>query len=88
MAESIEINGREIAYRGLKRKEVKALKKEGFDLGRLDTEDVDEAMDRLFDTVLDPSDIEFLDDQVNRASYDVFKAVLAATYGDPAAEKN
>lgn len=88
MAENIEINGREIKYRGLKRKEVKALKKEGFDLGRLDTEDVDEAMDRLFEKVLSPDDAAFLDEQVNRASFDVFKAIMAATYGDPAAEKN
>jgi len=88
MGATIEIAGREIAYRGLKRKEVKALKKEGIDIGRMKTDDVDAVMDRLFELVLNPDDIGFLDDQLNRCALDVFKAVIAETYGDPAAEKN
>lgn len=85
----IKAGGREIEIRGLKRKEVKQLRQEhGIDLGNLRLAQAEEATDKVFEIVLSPEEIEFLDDQCNAEAVAVFRAIMNATYGREEEKKN
>ena len=85
----VTAGGRDIVVRGLKRKEVKQLKNEyGINLSGLRLSQADEAADKVFELVLAPEDIEYLDEQCNAESVRVFNEIMKATYGSGEEAKN
>jgi len=74
--------------RGLKRKEVKALNKEGFNLSSLDIGNADEAMDRIFECVFSKAVIKKIDELENKNAIELWRAILKETYGAVDEEKN
>lgn len=84
----IEINGRTFKVRSLKRKEIKALRKQGFILIDLKPENAEEAQDKVFEMVFGPDDIAAIDEMDNRDVMILWRAILAETYGAPEEEKN
>lgn len=86
---TVKVGGREITIRGLKRKEVKHLKKEhDINLGNIRLAQAEDAADKVFELVLTPEDIEYLDDQVNAEAVRVFHEIMGATYGKEDEKKN
>ncbi len=89
-------NGHEIEVRGLKRKEIKPLKKYGYFRSRFvpviddgdDGQGLDEAVDAVLDKVLSKDDLKALDDCEPRWTNEVWLAVIKETYGAPEEEKN
>jgi len=71
----------------LKRSEVKALKKEGFVIGKIDNEQMDDWIDRMIEMSL-PGRLAEIDDLPPKASYKIFEAILKETFGDKVEEKN
>ena len=90
----IEIPGREIEVRGLKRKEIKALKEYGYYRSRFapvkedDPEALDAAMDAVIEKVLKKADLAALDDCEPRWTSEVWLGIIKETYGAPDEEKN
>ncbi len=85
----IEIDGTTFNVRGLKRKEVKKLKKDGFNImGGLDQDQADDAMDKVFELIFDESEIEQLDDLVFSKAMEIWVTVLKETFGAKDEEKN
>ena len=87
----IRIDNRVIQVRGLTRREIRdQLKDLGFSstLCRPTIVTAETALETAFNIVLDPADIEFLDDQPNPVTLKVWKEILKETYGDPDEEKN
>jgi hypothetical protein len=85
---TVNIGGEDMKVRGLLRKEVKDLKKEGFILSDLRDDNVDDAMDKVFEIVLTKEDIAKIDELPNRESIKVWTAILDLTYGNEVQEKN
>jgi hypothetical protein len=89
-------NGHEIEVRGLKRREIKPLKKYGYHRSRFvpvlndggDIDVMDEAVDAVLDKVLSKDDLNVLDDCEPRWTNEVWLAVIKETYGAPDEEKN
>jgi hypothetical protein len=83
------INGRTITVRPLTKGEESRLRKEHginlFDLGR---GQVAEAMDQVFEMVLDPTEQQWISEQTFDAAADLFEAVLAESFGAPNEAKN
>jgi len=71
----------------LKRSEVKALKKEGFVIGKIDNDQMDDWIDRMIEMSL-PGRLAEIDDLPPKASYKIFEAILKETFGDKVEEKN
>jgi hypothetical protein len=88
MPEKITLGGRDISFRGLTRREVKRLKADGFNLNNLYPEQLDDAVDAVFSLVMDQEDIDYLDDCVAQDALKAWRAVMDATFGSKAAEKN
>ncbi|MCF8094472.1 MAG: hypothetical protein K9J79_03835 [Desulfobacteraceae bacterium] len=85
----VTAGGREIQVRGLKRKEVKWLRTEhGINLSGLRVSQADEAADKVFEIILAPEDIEYLNEQCNSESVRVFNEIMKATYGSGEEAKN
>lgn len=84
----LEINGQIFKARPLKRKEVKQIKADGFNMFKLEVEKADDAVDAIFDIAFTPEEIQQIDELDNADALKIFKAVLAETYGDPEEEKN
>lgn len=84
----IKVSDQLFEIRPLKRKEVKQLRRDGFNLANLDPESGEEAMDRVFDMVFTPDQLALIDDLDNPDALKLWGAVLAETYGSPAEEKN
>jgi hypothetical protein len=78
---TIEINGREFEVHGLKRKEVKVLKKEGYVLASLDHKSADDCMDRAFEMVFTDDQLEAIDEIQNADAIKLWQAMLLETYG-------
>jgi hypothetical protein len=84
----IIIDDRPFNIRGLKRGEIKALKKEGFNLIDLKIEQADDAMDKVFELVFASHEITLIDDMANKDAMKLWTAILKETYGAPDEEKN
>jgi len=84
----ITINDVTFPIRPLKRHEVKALKKNGFTLGAINGDQVDNAMDAVFDLVLTPEQINAIDQFDNPDALRIWNAILRATWGNDAETKN
>ncbi len=85
---TVEIDGQAFEVRGLKRKEVKQLKREGIILVNLDPEMGEDAMDKVFDMVFTTDQIEEIDELQNADALQIWSAILLETYGAPGEEKN
>jgi len=83
----VEINGTIFEVRGLKRKEIKKLRKDGIVLTGLDAEKADIAMDLIFE-LLFANQIELIDDMENADALKLWVAVMRETYGASDEEKN
>lgn len=81
------VEGKEFSVRPLKRSEVKALKKDGLNLGKIPPEEMDLWLDRIFELVF-PGMLSDIDDLPPRAASKLFEAVMKETYGDKDEEKN
>ncbi|MBU2487941.1 MAG: hypothetical protein KKA60_00975 [Proteobacteria bacterium] len=83
---------REIAYRGLTRREVRGLREEGLDLARLpeikEPGEVDEALDRVFALAAPDVVAGDLDALTPGEAMDLFVRVCRATFLSPDQEKN
>jgi len=88
MAREVEVGNRKITVRSLTRKEVKALKKEGFDIGNLKKEEVDDLLDAVFPMVLSPEEVNLVENSPYRVCTQVWTAVIKETYGSAGEEKN
>ncbi len=91
----VKIPNHEIEVRGLKRKEIKALREFGYYRTRFlppkeeaDPDALDEAMDAVIDKVLSKDDLKALDNCEPRYTSDVWFAIIKETYGDAEEEKN
>lgn len=84
----VNLDGEQIEVRGLKRKEVKALNREGIYLTELTPRQAEEAMDKVFDMVFSEAELARIEEAPNVAVMDVWQGVLKETYGAPDEEKN
>lgn len=85
---NVEVEGEKISVRGLKRKEVKALKKKGFDIGELKVEQVDDLLDLVFPMIFSKKEIELIEDSPYKNCTHLWTAIIAETYGSEEEEKN
>lgn len=84
----LELNGQTFQVRALKRKEVKQIKADGFNLFELEPATADDCVDAVFDIAFTPEEIQQIDELDNQDALKIFKAVLAETFGDSEEEKN
>ena len=84
----IIINNQTFEVRGLKRKEVKSLKKDGVNLMDLDINQADDVMDRVFDLVLTKDQIAVIDEMENKHALSLWVGILKETFGSGDEEKN
>lgn len=86
MHRRVEIGGKAFEIRGLKRREVKTLRAEGFRPGQLDAEKADDYMDRVFDLIgVAPSEV---DDLQYAEALELFRQVMEMTFLGEAERKN
>lgn len=83
----ITVEGIQFTVKPLKRSEIKDLKRQGFVMGKIENEQMDDWIDRLIEMSL-PGRLAEIDDMPPRASYKIFEAILKETFGDKAEEKN
>lgn len=83
----VSIEGKTFNVRPLKRKEIKELKKQGFKMGAIENDQMDDWIDRLIEISL-PGQLDEIDDLPPKASYKIFEAILKESFGDKAEEKN
>jgi len=82
---TVEINGHSFKVKGLSRKFIKQLRADGYDLNNLKYEQVDEAMDLVFnealvrtDATLDP--VEAIEEMTYKYSQQLWRACLEETF--------
>jgi hypothetical protein len=83
----VTIDGITFQVNPLKRKEIKELKKQGFKMGAIDNDQMDDWIDKLIEISL-PGRLPEIDDLPPRASYKIFEAILKESFGDKTEEKN
>ena len=88
MAREVKVGNKEITIRSLTRKEVKALKKKGFDIGSLKREQVDDLLDEVFPMILSPDEVNLVESSPYKVCIRVWTAVIKETYGAGDEEKN
>ncbi len=88
MAREILLAGRTFKVRGLKRKEVKQLRRDGFNLLDLNLAQADDVLDRVFEMVFPEAEFARIDELLNRDCLGLWNAILIETYGSPEEEKN
>lgn len=85
---TVIIDGRSFEVRGLKRKQVKQLKRDGFNLTDLKPETADDAMDAVFAATFGDADLSAIDEMRNGDALRLWTAILKETFGAPDEEKN
>jgi hypothetical protein len=83
----VTIEGKTFSVRPLKRSEMKSLKKQGFILGKMEPESMDDWLDKIMEMAL-PGRLDEIDDLPPKAANMIFEAVLKESYGDKNEEKN
>ncbi|RKY07147.1 MAG: hypothetical protein DRP56_06220 [Planctomycetota bacterium] len=83
-----ESGGKTFVIRSLKRKEVKALKNEGFNLYNISADQLDDLIDRIFEIVLTEEEIGAAEDLDNRDAVKIFNQIFRETFGSEKQEKN
>lgn len=86
----ITMKGKKVFMRSLTRGEIKQLKKYGYTIFGCvpDFDQSSDAMDECFKLVLSEDQIAYLDSVPNKKVIDVWKEILAETYGSQDEEKN
>ena len=88
-AKTIPIAGKKFKIRSLRRKESRYMRREmGINLMDLKKSQADEAMDHVFEVVLDEADFKKTDDLKEMDAIKLFEAIIKETYGDPQEEAN
>ena len=85
---TVEIEGRAWEVRGLKRKQVKELKKGGINLADLAPGKADEAMDAVFAKTFSAEDVALIDEMLNADAMRLWVAIIRETFGATEEEKN
>lgn len=85
---TVTIDGREYKTKGLKRKQVKELKKNGIDLVNLDVQNAEDALEAVFELAFTAAENEIIEDMYNADVMKLWLAVLKETFGAPEEEKN
>ncbi len=85
---TVTIDGQDFEIRPLKRKEIKQLKANGFNLAALKAEKADDAMEAVFEMVFDVDERRAIDEMIQSQALKLWKAVLMETYGSGDEEKN
>ena len=88
MSRTVKVGGKELSIRSLTRKEVKGLKKKGFDIGNLQRDQVDDLLDEVFPMMLDKKDVELIEKAPYKVCARVWTAIIKETYGAEDEEKN
>lgn len=83
----IEFEGRVFAVKALKRSQMKALRKEGFILGKIESDQMDDWVDKIIEMAC-PGRMAEIDDLPPKAAHAIFDGILKESYGDPAESKN
>jgi len=84
----VTFGGQTFEVRALKRREVKQLKKDGFNLNFITPEQADDCMDRVFEMVFSMAELAAVDDLDQHEAIKLWNAVLRETYGAEDEEKN
>jgi len=84
----IKIADKALSIRGLKRTEIKKLKEKGFNIENIESHQVDDLFDMVFPMLFSKEENDLIDDSVYRVSIQVWKAILAETFGAGDEEKN
>ncbi len=84
----VEVDGRKISVRGLKRSEVREFRAKKVNFIYLDPDTAEETMDLVFKLVISEEDMAALEDMQNSCSIAVWSACLKETFGAPDEEKN
>lgn len=77
----ITAGGREMALRGLTRREVRKMREDGIDLGALPMSQADLALDRVLEMVVSAEDLDYLEEQCNSESVRAFRRIMDLTWG-------
>ena len=87
---NITIHDRTVEIRPMTRGENKSLKALGFGpiVFNPDMKTINDALDAVLSLVLNPDDLEWLDNQPNNVTNTVWREILNETYGSPAEIKN
>lgn len=85
---TVTIDGKDFQIRPLKRKEIKKLKADGFNLAALKAEKADDAMEAVFEMVFDVDERRAIDEITQPQALRLWKSVLMETYGSGDEEKN
>lgn len=85
---TITIDNNEFEVRPLTRGEVKALRKEGYNLTALNSDVAEEAVDRVFGMIFDETKIAAIDALPNPEALKLWTGILKETYGAPGEAKN
>jgi len=88
MARTVKVGNKKISVRSLTRKEVKALKKKGFDIGNLSRDQVDDLLDEVFPILFSKEEVKLIDDSPYKICTLVWTAIVEETYGSVGEEKN
>jgi len=88
MAREFKVSGKTLTVRGLTRKEMRSLKRKGFDIGKLQVEQVDDLLDLIFPMIFDKSEVELIDDATYKVGNDIWTDILKETFGSKDEEKN
>jgi len=84
----IEIAGKVLSIRGLKRKEIKSLRKKGFEISALKIAQVDDLLDDVFPMIFNEQDVELIENSTYKEGTKIWTAILKETYGNKDEEKN
>lgn len=88
MARNVKVAGKVLSIRGLTRKEMRSLKKKGFDIGNLKVEQVDDLLDLIFPMIFDEDEVRLIDDATYKVGNDIWALLLKETFGSKDEEKN
>ena len=83
-----EYGGKAFEIRGLRRGEIKTLRKNGFNLSKIDPSEADIVADEIVGMVLDADMQVKADDLLNIEYIKLFKDIMELTFGSPESEKN
>jgi protein-tyrosine-phosphatase len=86
---TFKTDGLELEIRPMKRKEIKALKKKGFDLRKIESEKIDETMDAVFDVLFTKDELKEIDGLEEKIVFHkLWPEVMKETFSSPDEEKN
>jgi hypothetical protein len=86
MEKIIEVDSKAINVRGLKRREVKQLKRDGVNFSNLDNEAIDDVMDTVF--ALQDLDREAIDELCYGDASRIFRTIMELTFMTGEEQKN